>query len=440
MSMIVLIDGEHYPQVTARAIGQLKQQGEQIVLALLVGGGEKLGQAAMEVGVPIEVGGDDPEAALAEAIDRHGATSVFDLSDEPVLGYVARCRMASVALWKGASYRGADFLLTPSPRPTLCHAPSVAVIGTGKRTGKTAVAAAAARAFDKAGLRPIVVAMGRGGPDEPEIIEPGSLDVSSLMARVEAGRHGASDHIEDALCSGVTTVGAWRAGGGFVGATVFTNYPAAVDEANRLKPGLMVLEGSGAAIPPVHSDATVMIVHAQTDPAHVYGYFGLYRLLLADLVVITMYEDSIDPQRLLALERAIASGSGNRPKVIRTIFRPTPLGDVSGKKVWYATTAPEGAGHLLRQHLETEHDALIVGVSHSLADRPTLRAELSHIGAVDALLVEVKAAAIDVVTRFGFENDLEVIYCDNRPLAQSREDFEGPLLEVAAMANQRFVR
>jgi cyclic 2,3-diphosphoglycerate synthetase len=210
---IVLVDGEHYPPVTARAIAALRAGGEEPVLALLVGGSEKLGQVAMEVGVPVEAAAD-AEAALADAIPRVGAGRVIDLSDEPVLGSVRRCRLASVALWRGASYVGADFHFAAPARPPVGDVPSVAVIGMGKRTGKTAVAGQAARAYRDAGLRPVVVAMGRGGPPDPEVITAGEvLDPHRLLRWVDDGRHAASDYIEDALMAGVPTVGAWRAGG-----------------------------------------------------------------------------------------------------------------------------------------------------------------------------------------------------------------------------------
>ncbi|MFD5699032.1 hypothetical protein [Streptomyces lasiicapitis] len=55
---------------------------------------------------------EDAEAGLAEALCRTGARTVFDLSDAPVLSNVQRCRMASIALWRGATYRGADFTFT----------------------------------------------------------------------------------------------------------------------------------------------------------------------------------------------------------------------------------------------------------------------------------------------------------------------------------------
>ncbi|HVE75463.1 MAG TPA: hypothetical protein VND22_01710, partial [Actinomycetota bacterium] len=91
---VVLVDGEHYPKVVARALRELEEQGENLVLALLVGGGEKLGQEESELGVELEIASKDPEAALAKALDDHGATRVIDISDEPVLGYTARFRLA----------------------------------------------------------------------------------------------------------------------------------------------------------------------------------------------------------------------------------------------------------------------------------------------------------------------------------------------------------
>src|SRR5437868_6046608 len=115
---VVLIDGEHYPPVTARAIAALQAEGERPVAALLVGGGEKLGQVPLELGVPV-ITAADPESALAVLVDlihATGAGQVLDLSDDPVLGYRQRCRMASAALWAGVTYIGADFSFTPPDR------------------------------------------------------------------------------------------------------------------------------------------------------------------------------------------------------------------------------------------------------------------------------------------------------------------------------------
>lgn len=436
---ILLIDGEHYPPVVARAISELRERGEHPVVALLVGGREKLGQVDFDIGIPVEDASADPEPALAAAIERHGASRVTDLSDEPVLGYVERSRLASVALWKGAAYAGAGFEFTPPPRPRLARVPSVAVIGTGKRTGKTAIAAASARTYKAAGLRPVVVAMGRGGPGEPEVIDESvTLTPRVLLDWAEEGRHAASDYIEDALMARVPTVGAWRAGGGLAGATAHTNYERALERAHELGPGLLLLEGSGAAHPPAHWDAGILVVDAGIDPGHLCGYFGLYRLLLSDLVVLTMCEEPIDRKRIGAVESCIRSSPLNQPRVVCTVFRPSPLGDVSGRRVWLVTTAPKQAATVLKESLES-NDATVAGISHSLADRSALSRDLQGIGGVDAILVELKAAAVDVVTRFGVERGIEVIYMDNRPqVVEGEESLEGPLLEVAEAAGERF--
>lgn len=435
---IVLIDGEHYPPVIARAIKALRERGENPVLALLVGGKEKL-SGDFEVGLPREQP-QDAERGLADVLERSGIRRVIDLSDEPVLGYEARCRLASIALWRGASYEGADFSLRPPSRDLHLSQPSVGVIGSGKRTGKTAVAAATARAYKERGLNPVIVAMGRGGPPDPEVIEAGmALDPKKLLEWSKSGRHAASDYIEDAITSGVATVGAWRAGGGLAGEPFVTNFEAAVAEAEKLTGDLLILEGSGAAIPPAHWDAGILVVNASVDPHLICGYFGLYRVLLADLVVLTMVEESVDADRLAEVTKCILNRPLNPPKVIRTTFRPYPIGEVEGKRVWVATTAPHEAKAVLTKHLQDNFGSKVVGISHALADRESLRNDLEMAAAADVFLVEVKAAGVDVVTEYALANGIEVIFIDNRPeTVGGDEPFDRAVAEVAALAKERF--
>jgi cyclic 2,3-diphosphoglycerate synthetase len=226
----------------------------------------------------------------------------------------------------------------------------------------------------------------------------------------------------------------------------YTNFEAALHLAEGLDPGLLVLEGSGAAIPPSHFDGGVLVVNAGLDPGFLCGYFGLYRLLLADLVVFTMCEESLGRAQRAAVERCARSRPLSQPKVVCTVFRPHPLADVSGKKIWLGTTADERAGPTLKQHLEDRYGCEVIGVSHALARRDELRRDLDALGApggvgggLDAVVVELKAAAVDVVTRWGLERGVEVIYLDNRP---HTVDGDGPLddllLETAAAARERF--
>jgi len=82
-----------------------------------------------------------------------------------------------------------------------------------------------------------------------------------------------------------------------------------------------------------------------------------------------------------------------------------------------------------------------VAVSHALARREELRRDLEAANGIDALVVELKAAAVDVVTRWGVERGIEVVYLDNRP---ETVDGDGPLDErlgeVAEAARERFGR
>ena len=143
------------------------------------------------------------------------------------------------------------------------------------------------------GLEPVVVAMGRGGPPEPQVAEAGIVDLDHLVRLVAEGQHAASDYLEDALTTGVTTVGARRAGGGLAGAPYASNVREAAELAAALEPGLVILEGSGAADPPVAWDAGILVVPASARPSTSSGYLGPYRLLRADLAVVTMAGDPI---------------------------------------------------------------------------------------------------------------------------------------------------
>src|SRR4029079_570663 len=52
-------------------------------------------------------------------------------------------------------------------------------------------------------------------------------------------------------------------------------------------PGIVVLEGGGASLPPVAWAAGVLVVPATCPVEYVRGYLGPYRLLRADLAVVT---------------------------------------------------------------------------------------------------------------------------------------------------------
>ncbi|MDQ3866648.1 MAG: cyclic 2,3-diphosphoglycerate synthetase, partial [Actinomycetota bacterium] len=276
---LALIDGEHYAEVVTAAFSALPYE---IVGAVTLGGAEKL-RGDEDYRVPLY-------GTLAEGLEQAGAEIVVDLSDEPVLTPPDRLRLASRTLAAGVPYVGADFRFEPVPFAPF-SVPSLAVIGSGKRVGKTAVAGHVARLLDER-HEVVVVAMGRGGPSDPVVVDepPG---VEDLLSRARSGAHAASDYLEDAALARVVTVGCRRCGGGLAGAPFVSNVEAGARAAAHRRPDLVVFEGSGTAIPPVDVSARLLVAGARQEPELVAGYLGAYRILVSDLVVLTGCEEPL---------------------------------------------------------------------------------------------------------------------------------------------------
>jgi cyclic 2,3-diphosphoglycerate synthetase len=159
------------------------------------------------------------------------------------------------------------------------------------------------------------------------------------------------------------------------------------------------------------------------------GYLNAYRILISDLVVLTMAEEGTDYQAVAEAIRAVKEIS-----VVATVLRPRPVAPVDGKQVAFFTTARPDAAPLLERHLLEEHGAAEVTVSCNLADREALRRDLEQTDA-DVYLVEIKAAAIDVVSEAASERGVEVVFADNDvQTVPGQPDLDGELRELAESA------
>jgi cyclic 2,3-diphosphoglycerate synthase len=440
MNILVLVDGEHYPPVTRWGIEAARSMGHHVGAALFLGGSEKIGpEGPPDLGVPTTVADGDLREALARALDRVRPEAVLDLSDEPVAGYRERMELAAVTLARGIPYLGADFRLEPPIFGPPLPVPTVAVIGTGKRTGKTAISAEVGRVAGELGLRPVIVAMGRGGPPEPQVAKPGGVSVESLLELVREGRHAASDYLEDALTSGVPSVGARRCGGGLAGAPFVSNVREAAGVGMDLGAGTLILEGSGATVPPVPWDAGILVVPATLPPEFLEGYMGPFRILLSDLVVVTMAAGlESGPGNLFALTSTVKR-LHEGAHIAVTDFQPAPLGDVWGKAVYFATTAPRDVAERQATHLREAHGCRVVGVTDRLADRAALARDLASAEEYDVLLTELKAAAVDVAARAATERGAEVVFVGNRPVDAGDGPSLRPLIEeTLRLAHSRY--
>jgi cyclic 2,3-diphosphoglycerate synthetase len=387
----VVIDGEHYPPVVRDAIAGLPYD---VVGAWLAGGTEKL-RGDAEYGVPLLAALDDGFA---------DAEVVVDLSDEPVLGPRERLLLASRVLAAGLRYEGADFRFEP-PRYEPFAPPSLAVIGLGKRVGKTAVTGHVARLLAR-DREVVVVAMGRGGPAEPELAAA-KPTLASLLELSRQGGHAASDYLETAALTGVVTIGCRRAGGGLAGAVTMSNVSAGAALAAERDPDLVIFDGSGAAIPPVEVDARILVSGRGHDPL---AYLNPYRVLVSDAVVLVGGGDS-------AAVRAL-----KRIPVVSAELRLRPVEPVTGRRVAVFTTGPAPTEQL---------DADVVSVSRNLADRAKLREDLARTDA-DVFLVEIKAAAIDVVAEAAQERGAEIVFAENEVVSAELDDVVTKLVPVRA--------
>ena len=456
---VALIDGEHYPPVVVEA---LEKAGKRFrfVGALFLGGTEKikterLAEGAEDIyGLPVVLQRDWKQG-LELVLATYRPDVVVDLSDEPVLGYEQRFRLISHSLARNVTYVGSDFQFSPPSEPRLCSHPSLSIVGTAKRVGKTAISGFAARTLqsqgphggtDAAGV--VVVAMGRGGPEHPEVIDGrgAALNSTDLLEWSRKGRHAASDHFEDAVLSRVVTVGCRRCGGGLAGEPFVSNVAEGAVVADGLHPDLVIFEGSGAAIPPVHTDARLLIAGAHQPLEYVAGYLGTYRLLTSDALVVAMAEEPLATRaKVEAIIEAATHINIDPAMVVPVVFRPRPAEPVEGRRVAFFSTAPESQHSVLKRHLEEHYECRVEMVSSHLSDRTALAADLDapEMDRVDTVLTEIKAAAIDVVAERAQERGLEVVFVDNHP-EEAVPSHSGALAEVvanlASMARDRYAR
>jgi cyclic 2,3-diphosphoglycerate synthetase len=93
-------------------------------------------------------------------------------------------------------------------------------------------------------------------------------------------------------------------------------------------------------------------------------------------------------------------------------LRLRPLEPLRGRRVAVFTAGPAETGHL---------DAEVVAVSANLANRAHLRQDLARVDA-DVYLVELKAAAIDVVAEAAAERGVEVVLAANDVVSDELDD------------------
>jgi cyclic 2,3-diphosphoglycerate synthetase len=178
-------------------------------------------------------------------------------------------------------------------------------------------------------------------------------------------------------------------------------------------------------------DRRILVAGAHQDPEYIAGFLGAYRLLISDLLLLTMSEEPMaDEAKVEGIVEAVREVKPEL-EAIPAVFRPRPVGNVEGLRVAYVSTAPPAVLRKLADHLQDRHGCEVVAASGNLSDRRRLAEDLDAMSGVEAYLTEIKAAAVDVVTRRGAGEGKPVFYCDNEPLG---EGIDGALLRLAREA------
>jgi cyclic 2,3-diphosphoglycerate synthetase len=222
------------------------------------------------------------------------------------------------------------------------------------------------------------------------------------------------------------------------GRTFFSNVPEGARIADGLGAAIIMLEGSGAAVPPVHADASVLVIGAWQGTGYVTDYFGPLRVDRADAVVVAGAEPALVSRE--RSEALVAAVRRRRPEIpVSTItFRPRPLEPIDGRRVFLATTAPRVLVPVLASHLEDRYGCAVVASSPHLSDRARLREDLdAAAGSFDVLVTELKAAAIDVVAMTGEEYGVPTVLADNVPVQVGGDDLDSTALALTELARQR---
>jgi len=110
--------------------------------------------------------------------------------------------------------------------------------------------------------------------------------------------------------------------------------------------------------------------------------------------------------------------------IVHADLRLRPLEPLAGRRTAVFTTGPAPTDHL---------DAEIVAVSRNLADRPRLREELDRIDA-DVFLVELKAAAVDLVAETASARRVEVVLAANDVVSSELDDRLAELVPAGVRA------
>jgi cyclic 2,3-diphosphoglycerate synthetase len=161
----------------------------------------------------------------------------------------------------------------------------------------------------------------------------------------------------------------------------------------------------------VQTDARILVSGRGHDLT---AFLNPYRVLVSDLVVLV---GGGDADAVSALKDV---------PVLTAELRLRPVTPLHGRRVAVFTTGPA---------LTDSLDADVVTVSRNLANRPLLSQDLAGADAnADVYLVEIKAAAIDLVAETALKRGAEVVFAENEVVCAGLDEAILDLIPARAHA------
>jgi cyclic 2,3-diphosphoglycerate synthase len=193
----------------------------------------------------------------------------------------------------------------------------------------------------------------------------------------------------------------------------------------------VVVEGSGAALPPVAVDRTMCVTSAARAAADALSHLGPVRLLRSQLLVV-LGASALGPAEREMLVDRLAEWTP-RDSIVLCDLEPEPAQQLpEDARVACFTTASPGAeaGHreaLARRGVTTRR------WSGNLARRRDLERDVEEAlrDGCDVFLTELKAAAVEIVATRAVQAQARVVFLRNRPVAAAGESLDDRLLRLA---------
>lgn len=283
-------------------------------------------------------------AAIRQAAEAFEATVVIDLTnDEPEELFA----WATEALHLGLEVHGADFRLWPPSARGHGKIPALAFFG-GEDTSARVAAIAYFVRETRNRCKSAAVVMEPGAPPYPEVVEPypAGREAAGLLAAFRDGHQIAAGHYRLAAIAGITAVGCSFTGPGLTGVPVNSAVPDGVLLAGETGADILLLAGSGQAIPPAAVKAGCFLGDIGAAPRSFDKLPWSYQIKEADYIIAAGYEATPPAAPCEALRNTLKA-AGIKAPFVYACLEPATIGP-----------EPEGDTLVITARLDEERAAL----------------------------------------------------------------------------------